>query len=57
MKVDTVEIPVQIKLTKIDLGDMPNPDRFVDDLAGMAARESAATRVEPKPVKNEHPNT
>lgn len=57
MKVDTVEIPValQVKLTKIDLGET-DPDQFAESLRNMAARESAAVNVEPKPIPNQHPH-
>lgn len=55
MQVKTLEIPVQIKLTKIDLGET-DPDRFVDDLTRLAARESAAVNVEPKPIPNQLPH-
>lgn len=56
MKVDTVEIPVTVKIQKIDLGDIPDPDRFCEDLCKFAARESAAINIEPKPTPNQLPH-
>lgn len=52
MKVDTVEIPVDVKISY-----SPDPDHpELQSLRNMAARESAAVNVEPKPIPNQHPH-